>query len=249
MKSFIRRTLAQTLTVCALSWGAIAAIESVSTRPAFALSEQEIATRLATVPGFVIGVGENLVSYPVGQAEGETAENHIVPVFMTRQEAEKYITESRTREDLPALPPEAVVVSRSLQYLYTLEQTSQTEGDRKLNLFYVPEPEEVQQATSLNAEFSQGVPLFYPQFEDGSIVSINQNNGESIFPMFFSREDLDSLLTDLNSRSSEARGVIQVGVVPLEFLINQMRTTEDDTFDQVRLLPASDVVNDIQRNQ
>ena len=254
MKFFIRRTLApvlaRTLAVCALSVGAATAIGAIApTSPAFALTQQEVASRLATVPAFVISVGENLVSYPAAQPEGEGEGNSdVMFVFLNRQDAEDYIATTRSREDLQALPPEATVMVRSLEYLYTLEKTSQTEGDRRLNLVYVPETDEAQQAAALNADFNRGVPLFFPQFEDGSIVSISQDNGEKIFPMFFSKADLEGLLADLNERNAEARDALSVGVVPLEIVLSQMLNSEDDTFEQVRLLPDSVVINELQQN-
>ncbi|MEM6451148.1 MAG: Tic22 family protein [Cyanobacteria bacterium P01_D01_bin.105] len=253
MKFFIRRPLAplmvQTLAVCALSLGIATAIETIApTGPAFALTQQEVASRLATVPAFVISVGDNLVSYPAAQAEGEDGNNDVMFVFLSRQDAEDYIATTRSREDLQSLPPEATVMVRSLEYLYTLEKTSQTEGDRKLNLVYVPETDEAQQAAALNADFNRGVPLFFPQFEDGSIVSISQDNGDKIFPMFFSKADLESLLADLNERNAEARSALSVGVVPLEIVLSQMLSSEDDTFEQVRLLPDSVIINELQQN-
>lgn len=252
MKPFIRRTLtpflARTLTVCALSIGAVTAIETARpASPAFALTQQEVASRLSTVPAFVVSVGESFVTYPTTGAEGEASNVEVMPVFWTRQEAESYIARTRSQENLPALPPEATVIVRSLEELYTLERTSQTEGDRPLVLSYIPESNKVQQAVALNSEFTRGVPLFYPQFEDGSIVSISQNDGGKIFPMFFSKSDLESLLAELNELNSEARGVLSVGVVPLESILGEMLTSEDDLFEQVRLLPDSSVINELQQ--
>ncbi|MFK8181884.1 MAG: Tic22 family protein [Phormidesmis sp.] len=255
MNSFIRRTLApalaptlaKALTVCVLSVSIATTLEATKpVNPAIALTQQEVASRLSTVPTFVISVGDNLVSYPAAQAEGET-NSEVMFVFLSRQDAEQYIALTRSREDLQALPPEATVIVRSLEYLYTLEKDSQAEGTRKLNLIYVPETDEAQQAAALNSEFKRGVPLFFPQFEDGSIVSISQDDGEKIFPMFFSKADLESLLADLNERNSEARGALSVGVVPLEIVLSQMLTSEDDTFEQVRLLPDSVIINELQQ--
>lgn len=251
MRSFIRRTLTPALTkalvIGALGVSVATTLETTTPlNPALALTQQEVASRLSTVPTFVISVGDNLVSYPAAQAEGE-ATKEVMFVFLNRKDAEDYIALTRSREDLQSLPPEATVIVRSLEYLYTLEKNSQEGGDRQLNLVYVPETDEAQQAAALNSDFKRGVPLFFPQFEDGSIVSISQDDGEKIFPMFFSKADLESLLADLNERNSEARGALSVGVVPLEIVLNQMLVSEDDTFEQVRLLPDSAVINELQQ--
>lgn len=248
MRSYIRRTLAQTLTICALSMGALTTLEIAKPSGlAFALTQQEVASRLSIVPTFVIGVGENFVTYPVTQNGDEASTSEVLPVFMTRQDAEAYIERSRTREDLPALPAEATVLGSRLDYLYTLETSSRGDGDRPINLAYIPQPSEVQQAVAINSEFSQGVPLFYPQLEDGTIVAVAQSDGEEIFPLFFSKADLEGVLAELNERDADARSVLQIGVVPLEFMLRQMATSEDDAFSQFRLFPASEVINSFQQ--
>lgn len=241
--------LARTMTICMLSAGFVSALEvATPTAPALALTEQQVASRLSVVPAFVVGIGENLVTYPVTQAGSETPELEVMPVFWNRQAAEDYIARTRTQENLPALPPEATVVGSRLDYLYTLETSSQAEGDRVLELAFVPEPDEVQEAQELNAEFNQGVPLFYPQLENGSIIAVAQGDGEDIFPLFFSRADVESLLVELNEQSEEAREVVEVGVVPLEFVLRQLLASEDEALEQFRLFPASDVINDLQQN-
>ena len=253
MTSFIRRALvpalARTVAVCALSVGFASALETVKpSSPAIALTQQEVASRLSIVPAFVIGIGENFVTYPVASADGETPEREVMPVFWNQQDAEDYIARTRTQDNLPDLPPEATVLGSRLDYLYTLEAASQAEGDRALELAFVPEPEEVEEAKALNAEFNQGVPLFYPQLENGSIIAVSQSEGEDIFPLFFSRADVESLLVELNQQNSEARSVVEVGVVPLEFVLQQMVVSEDEALEQFRLFPASDVIDDLQQN-
>lgn len=253
MTSFIRRvlvpSLARTATICALSVGFVSTLEiGILANPAIALTQQQIASRLSIVPAFVVGVGENFVTYPVTEAGSDEAELEVMPVFWNRQAAEDYIARTRTQENLPTLPPEAIVIGSRLDYLYTLETNSQTEGERRLELAFIPEPEEVEEAKVLNAEFDRGVPLFYPQLENGSIIAVSQSEGEDIFPLFFSRADVENLLSELNERSEEARGVVEVGVVPLEFVLRQMLDSEEEALEQFRLFPASDVISDIQQN-
>ena len=246
----VRTALAQTLAVCVLSAGFTAALETVHfTAPAFALTQQEVSDRLATVPAFVVGVGEDLILYQGQSADGEAAGNDKVYVFWSRQAAEEHIAAIRSQGNAQNLPAEAGVVVRRLSYLYALEESSQTEGDRPLDLVFIPELEKAQDAIALNSDFNRGVPLFYPQLENGAPISINQNDGEAIFPMFFSKDDLETLLSDLNERDSEAREVLSVGVVSLETVLTQMVNSEDDLLNQVRLLPDSVVINELQQNQ
>jgi len=248
--SVLGSALGQTLTIFALSAGFAAALETaVPIAPAFALTQQEVSDRLSTVPAFVVGVGEDLILYQSEQETGETPSNDKIYVFWSRQAAEAHIAAIREQGNTQNLPAEAGVVVRRLSYLYALEESSRAEGDRPVNLIFIPEREKAQDAIALNSEFDRGVPLFYPQLENGAPISINQNDGEAIFPMFFSKDDLETLLDDLNARDAEAREVLSVGVVSLETVLTQMITSEDDLLDQVRLLPDSVVINELQQSR
>ncbi|MGC1309568.1 MAG: Tic22 family protein [Phormidesmis sp.] len=252
MNSFIRRTLRQTAakTVAIAAIGAGFISSGLVAQPAQALTQDQIADRLSGVPVFVIGIGNELVSYPASpEAEGGNSE--VLFVFMSEQDAESYIALTRTNEEISDLPPEAEVGVQSLEYLYKLEnasQAEQAESRRPLRLVYVPEDDEASQAAALNTGYQRGVPLFYPQFEDGSLVPVEQNDGGAIFPMFFSRADLESLLSDLGERNAEARAAVSVGVVPLEAMLIEMKNSDDELLNQVRLLPDSDTINEIQQN-
>ena len=66
--------------------------------------------------------------------------------------------------------------------------------------------------------------------------------------MFFSHDDLEALLADLGESNPEARAAISVGVLPLEAMLVEMETSEDEALNQIRLLPDSETINSIQQS-
>lgn len=235
MKSFIRRALALGALGTSLLSATLAAPGA-----AWALTQEQVAEKLSNVPVFVLGNESGLILISSVAEEGESAEpSPSLYVFMTEQDAETFL--SRANEANPEFAPDARVGLTNLEKLY-----QETQADDSLQVIYVPEQDEATQAAALETNYQGGVPLFFARFEDGSLAPVQQDNGETIFPMFFSRADLDSLLNDLAERNPEARAAISVGVLPLEAMLVEMQTSEDDSLNQIRLLPDSETINSIQ---
>ncbi|MGB7085794.1 MAG: Tic22 family protein [Phormidesmis sp.] len=235
MKSFIRRSFSRAVARSL----AIGTILIGFSAPAFALPPSQVAEKLSSVPVFVLGNDNGLILLSSAQAEGEAQEPSLY-VFMTEQDAETFL--ARANEANPEFAPDAQVGVTNLDKLY---QESRTEGEQPLRLVYVPEESEATQAAELNAEYQGGVPLFFARFEDGSLAPVQQNDGETIFPMFFSRADLESLLNELAERNPEARAAVSVGVLPLEAMLLEMETSDDESLNQIRLLPDSETINSL----
>lgn len=234
MNSFIRRTIARTLTLGAVATSLIGA--GLSANPALALTNEQVAEKLSSVPVFVIGNGDGLLLISSDQ-EGLSQQPSLY-VFMNQQDAETFL--ARANQANPEFAPNAEVGVTSLQRLY---QESQANSEQPLNLIYVPEEAEARQAAEINTDYRGGVPLFFARREDGSVAPVQQNNGETFFPMFFSREDLEGLLNELAQRDPEARQAISIGVLPLEAMLMEMRSSDDASLDQIRLLPDSETLS------
>ena len=248
MRSFIRQILAQSLAqplAKALAVGALTTglASAVVAMPAFALTNEQVASKLANVPVFVIGNNDGLVLISNGQAEGQLSQPSLY-VFMTEQDAKTFL--ARANAANPQFAPEAQVGLTSLENLY--QEAESHSSDRPLQIVYVPEEAEATQATALNVGYQGGVPLFFARLADGSLAPVQQENGETIFPLFFSRADLDALLGDLATRNPEARAAISVGVLPLEAMLAELKNSDDATLNQIRLLPDSATISAIQQS-
>ncbi len=239
MKSFIRRAVNQTLALGVI--GASVLSTGIAAHPAFALTAEQVAEKLSSVPVFILGNDSGLILLSSSQ-EGQPQQPSLY-VFMTEQDAETFL--ARANEANPEFSPDARVGVTNLQRLY---QETQVNNEQPLQLVYVPEEAEANEAAAINTGYQGGVPLFFARFEDGSLAPVQQNNGETIFPMFFSRADLEALLTELEQRNPEARAAISIGVLPLEAMLIEMRNSDDESLNQIRLLPDSETINSIQQS-
>ena len=233
MKSFIRRALALGALGSSLLGATLMAPSA-----AWALTQEQVAEKLSNVPVFVLGNDSGLILISSAEAEGQAASPSLY-VFMTEQDAETFL--SRANEANPEFAPDAQIGLTNLEKLY-----EETQADDSLQVIYVPEQDEATQAAALETGYQGGVPLFFARFEDGSLAPVQQDNGETIFPMFFSRADLEALLSELGERNPEARAAISVGVLPLEAMLIEMQNSEDESLNQIRLLPDSETINSLQ---
>jgi hypothetical protein len=209
---------------------------------AWALSEEAIVRKLQQVPVFIIlnSEGQPLTA----AAENDSDEEVKVPVvFIDGATAETYLDRAQTEDE------SAQIALVDLGTLY--QETSLTE-ESLTPLLYFPTDEELAAATDLQANF-RGVPLFIArQGTDGPYLTINQD-GEASLPMFFSRDDLQTLLDRYAESNGEAVDEISVQVLSLEWLLNAMTENEDPELDaqleQVRLFPSTEVLDYIRTQQ
>jgi Tic22-like family len=209
--------------------------------PAVALGEEAIVDKLEQVPVFVIlnSDGQPLTA----AAEVDDQEVKVPVVFIDGAAAEEFLT--RAREEDPSA--EVALVD-----LGTLYQETVLGDEEKVPLLYLPIGDELDTAIALQSNF-QGVPLFIArQGEDGPYLTINQD-GQTSLPMFFSRNDLQTLLDRYGESNAEAAADIVVQVLSLEWLLATMTSNSDPELDaqlqQVRLFPSTEVLNYIRAQE
>jgi len=91
------------------------------------------------------------------------------------------------------------------------------------------------------------------QGTDGPYLTINEEDGEASLPMFFSRDDLQTLLDRYAETNADAVEEISVQVLSLEWLLNAMLENDDPELDaqleQIRLFPSTEVLDYIRSQQ
>jgi hypothetical protein len=219
----------------------VAAVSNFTAAPVFALTAEQVSAKLTRVPVYVLGDSTGLLLIS-GNQDGQESQPSLF-VFMTAEDATAFLT--RANESNPEFAPNAQVTLTSLEALYNETLTS---NEQPLRLTYIPEVSEATEAVSLNSEYQGGVPLFYAKFEDGSFVPVPQENGEAMYPMFFSSDDLEAQLSNLEQSDPEARAKISIGVLPLEGILQAMQTNDDATLNQIQLLPDSQTLNSIRQS-
>lgn len=237
----MRRLLPLSL-ISTLVGGGLWGTTCLTSGAAWALSEEAIVEKLQQVPVFIIlnSEGQPLTA----AAEGDTSEAVKFPVvFIDGERAETFLARAQTEDESAQI---------ALVDLGTLYQETILDGEGATPLLYLPIEEELAAATTLQSDF-RGVPLFIArQGTDGPYLTINQN-GEASLPMFFSREDLQSLLDRYSETNAEAADDISVQVLSLEWLLAAMAENSDPDLDaqlnQIRLFPSTEVLDYIRDQQ
>ncbi|MFQ4135222.1 Tic22 family protein [Nodosilinea sp. PGN35] len=203
--------------------------------PAEALGEEAIVDKLEQVPVFVIlnSDGQPLTA----AAEVDDQEVKVPVVFIDGEAAEEFLLRAREED------PSAQV---ALVDLGTLYQETVLNDAEQVPLLYLPIGNELETAVRLQSNF-QGVPLFIArQGADGPYLTINQD-GQASLPMFFSRNDLQTLLDRYQQTNADAADDVVVQVLSLEWLLSMMASNNDPELDaqlqQVRLFPSTEVLN------
>ncbi|MGB3789038.1 MAG: Tic22 family protein [Phormidesmis sp.] len=213
MKLSIHRIFAQTLTVSALGMGLVT--PGLIANPALALPEEQIVQQREAVLAFVLE-DEN---GPLAAADG-------LLVFVSLQSASDYIAENR-----PNAGDTIKVVPTNLERIHQVAE--ELEGE-PLQIVLVPEQAEVEHARTIDPNYQGGVPLFYAQLPNGAFAPLWQPSGEAVFPMYFSHADLDESLASL---PQEDLG-IKVAVIPLQVILREIHTSDNEMLSRIRLLPA-----------
>ncbi len=213
MKLSIHRIFAQTLTVSALGMSLVA--PGLIANPALALPEEQIVQQREAVLAFILE-DEN---GPLAAADG-------ILVFVSLQSASDYIAENR-----PNAGDTIKVVPTNLERIHQVAE--ELEGE-SLQIVLVPEQAEVEYARTIDSDYQGGVPLFYAQLPNGAFAPLWQPNGEAVFPMYFSHADLDESLASL---PQEELG-IKVAVIPLQVILQEIHTSDNEMLSRIRLLPA-----------
>jgi hypothetical protein len=209
--------------------------------PAEALDESVIVDKLEQVPVFII---LNSDGQPLTAAAEVNSEEVKVPVvFLDGEAANSFLTRAREED------PSAAI---ALVDLGTLFQETVLDDEDQTPLLYLPNDQEREAALSIESDF-QGVPLFMArQGQDGPYLTITQD-GETALPMFFSRNDLQTLLDRYRETNAAESNNIVVQVLSLEWLLAVMANSDDPALDaqlgQVRLFPSTEVLNYIRSQQ
>ena len=205
---------------------------------ALALSQEEIVTKLSTVPVFIIvdTQGRSLMA-----STTEDQEAQVPLVFIDGEDAETFLTNAQAQN--AAFAEQAQVAPIWLGDLY---QQAQSQPDGPTQLAYIPIEEQLESATTIQDTF-QGVPLFVARFSDSTYLTVRQD-GEPVLPLFFTQEDLQIILERFGQEQPEVAGEVQIEVISLEGVIQTMQSSDDPELDKIRFFPSSEVVQYIQTN-
>ncbi len=209
----------------------------------FAIPQEQILQKFRPIPVFTIANsnGAPLVASPPSGQAGPA----IAGVFINRADAQAFLENLKTKN--PELAKGVQVVPISLAEVYKLNQDGKGKPDA-LGFAYVPSQTQVSTAVDLLKKTGQevkqfaGTPLFVARGgKDKGYLTIQQGNN-SVIPMFFKKEDLQSLLDQFKQQQPAQAATIEVQVLALEGLMQVLQTKDDPQLNQIVLIPPRESV-------
>lgn len=240
--------------VCGLLGGGLMAA-TLHTLPAVALSEEELLDKFAQVPVFVLVDSDGGYITPISDPPNDGLGNvALLQVFFSETDVISFVEQIRTENPRFNQGGSVGVVD-----LATVHRLAREEREVPLKLIFIPQEDDLQAAMALDSEFggeisSSLVPLFALRDASGnylplSVTSDSAESGEeeteTIFSMFFSKQDADNVL-NVVQQSNPDLSQVNVGVVSLADVSSDFLNTDNDAFRMIQFLPDSDVINHIQ---
>ncbi len=240
--------------VCGLLGGGLMGV-ALHASPAVALSEEDLLDKFAKVPVFVLvdssGGYITPISDPPNDGLGNVA---LLQVFFSEADVVSFVEDIRT--DNPRFNQGGSV---GVVDLATVHRLAREDREIPLKLIFIPQEDDFEAAVALDSEFggavsSSLVPLFALQDASGNYLPLSVSRdsesseaeeAETIFSMFFSKQDADNVLNTLQ-QSNPDLSQVSVGVVSLADVSSDFLSTDNDAFQMIRFLPDSEVINHIQ---
>ena len=237
--------------VCGLLGGGLMAA-ALHTPQAMALPEDELLNKFAEVPVFVLVDSEGDYITPVSDPPNDGLGNvALLQVFFSEADVVSFV--EQIREENPRFNRGGSV---GLVDLATVHRLAREEREIPLKLIFIPQADDLQAAIELDSEFggetsSSLVPLFAFQDASGSYLPLSVTSNESeeketIFSMFFSKEDAESVFSAAQQANPDLSSQASIGVVSLAEISSDFLNTDDESFQLIRFLPDSEVINHIQ---
>lgn len=239
MKSFVRRSVTAGLVGSALLGSVLAGAMQV-----LALPKEQILQKLRPIPVFTIAnsQGAPLVASPRQGEKGQP----VAGVFISQKDAQAFLDNLKTRN--PELAKGVSVVPVSLAEIYQLGLDNKGKPDG-LGFAFVPSQQQVASATSLLKQTGQqvqqfnGTPLFVARGgKEKGYLTIQQGN-QAVIPMFFKKEELQTLLDQFKKQEPSMASTIEIQVLNLEGLIQVLQEKNDPQLNQIVLVPAQESID------
>lgn len=242
MKSLIRQSATVGLVGSTLAMSLL-----MGTLQVLALTQEQIVQKLRPIPVFTIANndGAPLVAAPPNGQKG----NPVAGVFINQQDAQAFLDGLKNRS--PEVAKNVRVVPVSLAEVYQLNQVTK-EKKEKLDFTFVPSQQQVTTAQALVKQSDKkdqqftGTPLFVARGgAEKGYLTIQQGN-KSVIPMFFKKEELQSLMDRFKQQDPKVASTLEIQVLNLEGVIEVLRTKNDPQLEQIVLVPPRESIEYVQ---
>ncbi|WP_261199211.1 Tic22 family protein [Laspinema olomoucense] len=220
---------------------------------AIALPAQDIMKKLESVLVFTI---TNTEGTPlIASVTNNNEEASIASFFMSQRDAQQFV--QKIEQQNPDLAGNTQVVPVSLAKVYELEQAN-ADNPERVEFAFIPVQQQVQfAAEELQQEGQEipqsngmplfnGVPLFYATVGPEQGYLTIEQNGEQLIPIFFNREQLESMLTRVREQQPDLAPSIDVRVSNLEKVIEELENNNDPAVTKIVLVPSTETLEYLQ---
>lgn len=217
---------------------------------ALALPEAQIVEKLKLVPVFTITDAQGApltASVPNGDKQTSVA-----GIFISQQDAQAFIDKLKAKD--PQLAGTVKVVPVSLAEVYQMDKANQNKPD-ELEIAYVPMKQQVDAAVALLKQQGQqvnqfnGVPMFVATGGPEKGYLTIQQGEQSIIPIFFNKDDLQTMVARFQQQQPDLAGQVQIKVVDLEGVIETLQKSDDPQLNQLVLIPPRETIEYLRANQ
>ncbi len=218
---------------------------------ALALPAEQVRSTLAPIPVFTItdADGKPLVASVPNATNPSATPESVAGVFISRQDADAFLQQLRTRN--PEVGNNVRVVPVSLAEVNELVNQNRNQPN-SVNFTFIPQQRQVEQAVTIvrqaNPQIQQfdGVPLFAARAgQDQGYLTIAINN-QQVIPFFFEREQLEEMVARFRQEQPSIASTIQVQVVPLEGVIQTLQTSDNPDLGKIVLWPSREAIQFVQ---
>jgi nickel transport protein len=233
----------------------------INSLQALALTQDQVEQSLRSVPVFTLTNAQGALLGVTSSANGQqpngqqpngqrNSSQGEVLVFISREDAQNFLNNNVRQQDANAANNVRVsFLSLAQVYQLSLRPENRNQANH-LEFTFVPNEQEVQTARSLlqqggqNAEQFRGIPLYIPTLtgsQQGEYLAVQQN-GQTIIPVFFKRDELQILLDRVRRDQPSLADNIKIQVVDLLGFIQTLETENDPNLSRFVLQPPQDSI-------
>ncbi|MFN3361890.1 MAG: Tic22 family protein [Pseudanabaenaceae cyanobacterium] len=212
--------------------------------PAVAMTEQQVISRLSSVPLFVLMTPQN---EPVALAlNNKGKEVQIIRFYLSYNDAQVAMQDLQRVN--PPLARQVRIVAASMPQFFELQKQKKSPN---VEFVLVPARNSLEATRAVLREQGkpdnqfEGIPVFYATADKNGSVIMIEEGGKKFTPFYFDRSDLQNFINEYRKANPQAPQP-RIEVVPLDRVISSMIATPtskpDPTSATFQFVPSSSAV-------
>ncbi len=208
---------------------AVLALACTTALPVLALSEDQLISKLNTIPAFTI-VDEK--GNPVLLIPKEQQETTLLNFYLDPSLANQVMKLAKERKDEQA--KNYRIVPTGLGQAYKVARAERQKKDSKVKFQFLTSPKSIKFASDIikkkdpQAKPFQGVPIFFISGGEKKGILTLKREGQEYLPLFLSEDDLQRNLTELKKGRTNLPKPLAVEVATLDAIVSTILAGKND---------------------